>query len=99
MCSNRGKGLPSVFAIEPTELQKIHEITYVRDLHDSSIESPPPVIWTDGIFNYMDEIWTDSLGKEITDETWENSTWLRKAFQISFYKFMIETRGHRTMNI
>ena len=99
MCSNRGKRLPSVLAIDPTELQEIHEITYVRDLHDSSIESPPPVIWSDGIFNYKDEIWTDSLGKEITDETWENSTWLRKAFHISFYQFMIETRGNRTMNI
>ena len=51
--------LPSVVAIESTES---------RQLYDSSIESPPPVIWTDGIFNYTDEIWTDSLGKEITEE-------------------------------
>ena len=69
--------LPSVVAIESTEL---------RQLYDSSIESPPPVIWTDGIFNYTDEIWTDSLGKEITEETWENSTWLRKAFHELFFQ-------------
>ena len=40
------------------------------------------VIWTDGVFDYNNEIWTDSLGKAIPDKLWENSTWLRKEFHV-----------------
>ena len=36
----------------------------------------------DGVFDYNNEIWTDSFGKAIPDKLWENSTWLRKEFHV-----------------
>ena len=66
LCRTRGEKFPSIF-----------------DLTTQTIDSETPeVIWTDGIFDYNNEIWTDSLGKAIPDELWENSAWLRKEFHV-----------------
>ena len=62
LCRNRGERFPSIF-----------------DLTTQATDSDTTdVIWTDGVFDYNNEIWTDSSGKAIPDKLWENSTWLRK---------------------
>ena len=83
LCKTRGERFPSPFDLTTDAIETI-SITFNRD-HSNQLDNSPAVIWTDGIFDYNDEIWTDSLGKAIPEELWENSTWLRKAFHASFY--------------
>ena len=88
LCKTRGERFPSPFDLTTDTLENI-STRFNRD-HSNQLDNSPAVIWTDGIFDYNDEIWTDSLGKAIPEELWENSTWLRKAFHASFYYRMIK---------
>ena len=66
LCRNRGERFPSIF-----------------DLTNQATDSDTKdVIWTDGVFDYNNEIWIDSSGKAIPDKLWENSTWLRKGLHV-----------------
>ena len=78
LCENNEEKIPSVFDFDSKTIQfeiQNFESNSPRDRFFPSM----PRIWTDGIFDYDIEKWTDSVGKPIPDDSWENFTLYRKA--------------------